>query len=158
MKISMKTEGLAALEKKLVKLPTAVSVKIMSSALLFALTPIRKAAIGKVAKFSGQIKRYKRKKYGGGYTHTEEGGALAKSITKKSFSNKSGGFRAEAGIVMSTRRRGAGYRWHLLEFGTSNQKAQPFLRPAWDANVRKAVERFEKKMSKSIAKLAKVGK
>ena len=138
MKVSMKVEGLAALDKKLTALPIAVRAKAMRSALMFAITPWQNAAREKVA---------------------ERFGNLRKAITKKSFINKANGFRAEAGIVMATKKKAPGWRWHFEEFGTSKQRARPFIRPAFDENQQNVIDRFVKKIKERIAKeLAKAGK
>lgn len=43
---------------------------------------------------------------------------------------------------------------HLQEFGTKNHTAQPFLRPAWDANKRKVLDNIRKDMWQEIRKAA----
>jgi HK97 gp10 family phage protein len=126
----MRVEGLAELEAKLNALPAAASKKVMRSALMFALTPMQKAARAGVAKRSG---------------------ALAKAIAKRSFITKSNNYQADAGIVMNTKKKASGWRWHFEEFGTSRQKARPFLRPAFDSNKESAVTRFVAQIKKRIA-------
>lgn len=130
MKTSMHVEGLAELEKKLNALPAAGAMKVMRSALMFALTPWQKAARKIVSKRSGM---------------------LAKAITKKSFITKANKFKAEAGIVMSTKKKLPGWRWHFEEFGTSKQKADPFIRPAYDENKTVPITRFISQIKKRIA-------
>jgi HK97 gp10 family phage protein len=58
------------------------------------------------------------------------------------------------------------WRWHFKEVGTVDQPAQPFMRPALDANaetvvsdlrgeLRKAIDRVLKKRAKAAAKVTK---
>jgi len=158
MDISMKVEGLKELEDKLIKdLPAAVQKKVMRSALMFALTPIQKAAKAKVPKDSGEV---------------------AKAIRKKSLLTRSNKFKAEAGIHMTSKRKATGWKWHFIEFGTQAHKvktkkknvlsgdgvtygkehivpaitAQPFLRPAFAEKSKEALSRFKKQMLKRILK------
>lgn len=126
----MEIKGLAELEAKLNALPAAGAKKAMRSALMFALTPMLKAARDGVAKRSG---------------------ALAKAIVKRSFITKANDFQAEAGVVMNTKKKAPGWRWHFEEFGTSRQKARPFIRPAFDNNKAEAVTRFVEQIKKRIA-------
>lgn len=44
---------------------------------------------------------------------------------------------------------------HLVEFGTVNMAAEPFLRPAIDNSVRPAIEAMADKLRKAIAKAGK---
>jgi len=158
MDFSMKLEGLKDLEDKLLKdLPAAVQKKVMRSALMFALTPIQKAAKAKVPEDSGELK---------------------KAIRKKSLLTRANQFKAEAGIHMTSKRKATGWKWHFIEFGTAAHKikskkkkalsgdgviygketivpaisAQPFLRPAFAEKSREALARFKKQMLKRILK------
>lgn len=51
---------------------------------------------------------------------------------------------------------------HLQEFGTAHHAAQPFARPAWDADQRALLDRLTQQIrievDKSIARAAKTGK
>lgn len=159
MNFDMKLEGLKELEDKLLKdLPAATQKKVMRSALMFALTPIQKAAKAKVPQDSGEVK---------------------KAIRKKSLLTRANKFKAEAGIHMATKRKATGWKWHFIEFGTVAHKikakkkkkvlsgdgviygketvvpsisAQPFLRPAFAEKSREALSRFKKQMLKRILK------
>lgn len=52
-------------------------------------------------------------------------------------------------------------RWHLAEFGTSKQAAQPFIRPAFDRNVSSMLAALKSELDKAIydavRKAAKAG-
>lgn len=50
--------------------------------------------------------------------------------------------------------RGA-YYWHFVEFGTESQRAQPFMRPAFDATKDKALTAFKDKLRIGIEKARK---
>lgn len=45
--------------------------------------------------------------------------------------------------------------WHFIEKGTVKMQAVPFLRPAFDNNKDKAVERFKEKLGETINKYNK---
>ena len=134
MKVSMKTEGFAELEKKLLSLPAAASKKVMRGALMTALTPLVKRAKALVRVSSGE---------------------LQKAIRKKSLINKGNNYAAEAGLYMATKKGQAGWRWHFEEFGTSRQSARPFLRPAFDQTHEAVVARFKAELAKRIDKASK---
>ncbi|WP_078310325.1 HK97-gp10 family putative phage morphogenesis protein [Moraxella cuniculi] len=40
----------------------------------------------------------------------------------------------------------------MVEYGTRHHRAQPFIRPAFDQNEDKAVERFKAQLAKNIKK------
>lgn len=134
MKVSVKTEGFAELERKLLDLGAAASKTVMRGALMSGLTPMVKRARERVAKRTG---------------------ALAKSIRKRSMITKGNDFAADVGIHMSSKRKEAGWRWHFEEFGTSKQRARPFIRPAFDETKDEVVARFKDEMAKRIDKEAK---
>ena len=48
-----------------------------------------------------------------------------------------------------------GRHGHLLEFGTSKMPAQPFLRPAWDANKDHVLNTLEKEIWNAIERVQK---
>jgi len=158
MIFDVNVEGLKDLEDKLIKeLPAATQKKVMRAALMFALTPIQKAAKAKVPKDSGE---------------------LAKAIRKKSLLTRANQFKAEAGIHMTSKRKATGWKWHLIEFGTKAHKVttkkkkvlsgdgvtygkehivpaigeQPFLRPAFAEKSKEALKRFKTQMAKRILK------
>jgi HK97 gp10 family phage protein len=138
VKVGMKVEGLKELEATLLQLPAVGASKVLRSALMFAITPWQKSAREKVAHLTGK---------------------LSKAITKRSFLTKANNYHAEAGIVMNTKKRATGWKWHLLEFGTSHSKAEPFIRPAFDGSQETVIARFVSQVKKRIAvELAKVKK
>lgn len=47
--------------------------------------------------------------------------------------------------------------WHLLELGTEQAPAQPFLRPAAESNVGQVVAEFAQNLDKTIDRLVKKG-
>ncbi len=134
MNMRMKIEGLAALEKKLNALPAAASKKVMRGSLMSALAPMVKAAKEKVAVRSG---------------------ALKKAIRRRALITKGNDYAAEAGIHMASKKGEEGWRWHFEEFGTSGQRARPFIRPAFDETQEEVVRRFKEELARRIDKEAK---
>ncbi len=50
------------------------------------------------------------------------------------------------------RASGDAYYWRFVEFGTSDTRAQPFLRPGFEAQKQAAVTEFKDTLSKGIAR------
>lgn len=48
------------------------------------------------------------------------------------------------------RLKGDAYYWHFVEFGTEKMNAQPFMRPAFEANKRQAVAVFSAEFEKGV--------
>jgi HK97 gp10 family phage protein len=149
MKVTMKTEGFAELEKKLNRLPAAASKKVMRSALMLALTPIVKAA-----KAMAPIDRIKN------------------NIRKKSAITKANDFKAEAGVIIRTKGNindpRNGWMWHFFEWGTKARRhnkgskrftgairQQSYLRPAFDQKKEDALARFKMILAQRIDREAK---
>jgi HK97 gp10 family phage protein len=71
-----------------------------------------------------------------------KGRALAANIAAAAFGE------AQIGRLPPAR------RWHFIEFGTSRQPPQPFLRPAIDQGAEGVLARLQTTMNKSIQRVA----
>ena len=174
MKVTTKIEGLAELEKKLLAIEDkTLSKKVMRKAFMLSLTPIWKnarelAPVGETGEFRKSISRSVRIT-----TNVLEGGI--RMITKKSKRNVDGDR-----VFFSL----SGWMWHFFEFGTKGPyaikskkgkslgpkgifgkviihpgiKAKPFLRPAWDSNIKYSIDIFRDVLRDSINEVAKRGK
>ncbi len=59
-------------------------------------------------------------------------------------------YTRSSGEEVTTRKSG-----HLLEYGSSKQKPQPYIRPAAQAKAQEAINVFSKEINKEIEKLTK---
>lgn len=66
---------------------------------------------------------------------------------------RSGGAKSFAEVYVGPGKGGG--HGILQEFGTSHHKAQPFMRPAWDANQRLVLENIKGGLGDEIIKSAK---
>lgn len=131
MKVTMKVEGLRELEQKLLKdLPAAIAGKILRNALNTAVNPMLKAARENART-------------------SERTGALKKAI-KKASGLARGQYAAVAGIRIGSGFRSPKSRWHFIEFGTKDARAQPYLRPAFDSTKLEAIQLFKENLRKRI--------
>lgn len=147
--------GLAELDKKLSELDNAVAGKALFSALSAGLTPMVKAAKQKAAiapePHTMTVK--------GGRKVVVQQGLLKSSIRKRRLPKSEHKGEFAQGAVMGiyigkgTKQKEFPNYWHFIEYGTAKMPKIPFLRPAFDNNVDKAIDRFAKKLAKNIDKL-----
>lgn len=90
-------------------------------------------------------------------------GTLKRSIVAKS-SKRFNGRNGEIGVYIAVhKRKGLGgkasarnpfdpFYWRFQEFGTKRHRAQPFMRPAFDANASRAIDIFKARLKTSIDK------
>lgn len=69
-------------------------------------------------------------------------------------SGRRGLFSARVGSATRALTRQDAYYWWYVEFGTSKQAAKPFLRPAFEANKRRAVLVFGRELRKGVGRAA----
>jgi HK97 gp10 family phage protein len=123
--------GAAALDKVLKQLPRKIEESVVLKALREGAKPIVKDAKKRVPVRSGKLKR---------------------AITVRKGSRKrtsKGGGQLVIGFKPPVSRRA-----HLTEFGTSTQPAQPFMRPAIEAQGPSAIEAIGKRLAGDIEKAA----
>lgn len=85
-------------------------------------------------------------------TAPTESGTLKKSIALKTKpAGKSAKFVHTVSIII----RPAAWYWFFVEFGTSKQSANPFLRAAFDAKKKQAAETHKKKLLELINQAVK---
>ena len=128
--------GLAELEDELAKLSKKAGTKVLRSSLMFASTPTLKAAKSKVA-FD---------------PHSDENGHIKDALGRASKVLRNGSVSLRLGERKSGGKIPANYRihGHLLEFGSRNMAAQPFLRPAMEQTVGTVLSRFTKKFKGQV--------
>lgn len=137
---NFEVKGLRELEKKLIMLGATVAKKTLSAAGRQAMKPVLATARNTVPVDTGSLKS-----------------ALAISSRKgkgKSVVNinvgatKKRALKSQSGAVIV----GANQKAIAQEYGTSKQKARPFLRPALTSNAAKVVVIFRKELKQRIEK------
>lgn len=138
IRTSVKIEGLEALRRQLRQLPEELQKKALGDAVAKGANLIRDEARVRAPFLTGMLKRSIRS------TRSVRRGSEAaafvgvRRLTKKTLRKL--GFKGDA------------FYWKFLEFGTSKQPAQPFLRPAFDSKKEKAVEVIKQVLADGIAK------
>jgi phage protein, HK97 gp10 family len=147
--------GLKEIQSTLDKLPARLGEKVVRAALRAAAQPMRKDAQARApvlkkpqwnrkagtVKKSITIKRSKKDKYG---VYLTVAGLSAKKV--KEFT---GGTRRK-----STNNPDDPWYWVFLEFGTANQPAQEFMRPAFESQKFAAIRRFEEFAKRRVVREA----
>lgn len=131
----VKVHGLKELDDALREFSKATERNIVRRALLKAGEPIVDTAASRAPRLRGHLQ-----------TSIGEGTKLSRR--QKSL------HRAKAGVEVFV---GAGALVQAItqEFGTVSHPPQPFMRPAWDENKYRALERFKGAMSEEIDKAVK---
>lgn len=143
-------KGLAELERQLLALgDTMTAVKMLRGSLSNAMLPMRKEAQRLAPVADKTIVRK-------GGDVTIEPGTLQKAIRVRTFRGgegpEDGRHTAASAYLYFTRK---GYWGNILEFGGSNVRAYPMLRPAFDLAAPEAVERLRKSLARRIKRQMK---
>jgi HK97 gp10 family phage protein len=173
MNFSAKVEGLAELEKQLLAIEDkTLSKKVMRKAFMQSLSPIWKEARALAPVQSGDFRKSISRSVRLSTSKLEGG---IRMITKKSRKTDEGQRQ-----FYST----SGWMWHFFEYGTSGPypikskkgkvlgpkgifgkvvihpgiKPRPFLRPAWDSNINRAIDIFRDVLAAEIKKAVNIGK
>lgn len=152
MRVSIKVEGLQALDRKLSTISEDLRGKALYNALNFASNPMLKMAKQKAAQAKEPHEMQIGKK-----TVTVQPGLLKSSIKRRRLNKKervAGQYSAAIGIGISKKNKQNIYPryWHFIENGTRKMPATPFIRPAFDANKDVFLERFKSQLNKAIDK------
>lgn len=127
-----KIEGLRELEQALAELPKATGKNVLKRALLKAGAPIASMAASLAPFLRGKL----RQSFGTG--------------TK--LSRRQRREHKQESTVEVFAGPGALVQAITQEFGTRNHRPQPFMRPAWDANKRQALESVKDELAEEIEK------
>lgn len=136
--LETKVEGLKALQDELLQLPDRVGGRVLQRALRSAAQPIVREARDRVPIAHGAYKLY-----GGGIANP---GWLKSRIVRKRVRQS----RNSAEVVVTIKDQYHAYFWRFIEFGTSKLVAMPFLRPAFEAKSREALDRFVARLGDAI--------
>lgn len=132
MKVTVKLEGYAELAEGLEELPQATATNVQKRALKKAAAPIVDAAKRLAPRLSGHLQT--------SIKPSEKLSRRQKSLYHKESQVEI--FVGPAALVQAI----------TQEFGTINNRPQPFMRPAWDANKRKALELIKDELAAEIEK------
>jgi HK97 gp10 family phage protein len=131
----VKVEGLSQLAAALDELPKRAARSTLQRVLKKAATPTRDAAQAKAPRLTGSL---------------QKSVVIGTRLTRrqKSDAKKDGKFFAEIHVGTASR--------HGIpeEFGTFKDVAQPFMRPAWEANQAGALKIIETELGGEIEKTA----
>ena len=155
MKMLYDIKGLDGLNKALKEISREVGAegetKMTSKALFNAAYPVWREAQARAPVSKKDVGSFTSIRFTGGRVKImgpgkDQPGRLRKSIKRKRHRNPDYltaivGMGVEQGGTRAESHRGA-YYGHFVEFGTVNQKAQPFLRPAIENNRVKVVKIF----------------
>lgn len=143
----MKIKGLDKLQAQLKELGPQLGGKALTQAGREAFRPVLEAAKALAPSDTGALRESLRL----GTAKIKDGVAVGVVI--------GGGARAKqakvAAAAFGERHMPPARRWHMAEFGTANQPAQPFLRPAIDSQAASTVERLKPALQRAIARAVK---
>ena len=131
----VKVEGFKELARALEELPKATARNVLTRVLLSAAKPTHEAAQAKAPRLTGRL---------------QTSVVVGKQLTRrqKADARKEGPQFAEVHVGTAS---GHGIP---QEFGTAFHPAQPFMRPAWDANQGRALEIIKTELGGAIEKAA----
>jgi len=146
------TDDFARLKEFLKKLPADIQQQVVKGATRSAANVIAKDARARVPVDTGLLKKsiaVRRAKK----NNQKEGHEIyyVVPLTKVKFTAKAK-INGQNAKLKATRYN---FHAHLVEFGTSKMKAQPFLRPAYEASAESSVEAFKKYANERVEKEAK---
>lgn len=151
------TESFKKVKKALDKLPGTIQQKVVVGATRKATSVIAKEAKANVPERTGLLKKSigvaKAKKKDTPHNHVK---FFVVPKSKILFSKK---VDLADGSTGKLKVQANAYYAHMIEFGTVNMVAQPFLRPAMESKADESVKAFQqyalKRVDKEIAKLGK---
>lgn len=147
-----KVKGTKSIEKQLEAVGELMRPKLLQRSMRSAFKPVLESAIAKVPVDSGELKSalaLASAKGGKGDGRTVAVGIIVKATS-------TGMRQAALAAAMfgegQSRRVSPARRWHFIELGTRYQRAQPFIRPAFDEGAGAAFYSLQDELKKKIAK------
>lgn len=137
VKVTVRTSGLKELEQALGQLPKAVGKAVLRRVAKKALQPFDASWRSKAPRLTGSL---------------EESGGVGTKLTRRQASlNRRRDDKASIEMFAGANDPAAVPQ----EFGTVDQAAQPFMRPAWDETKGEALEIVERDLAGEIDKSAR---
>ena len=167
MSITVRVEGLAALDRALGELPRATARNVLIRTLNKAAQPMVNEArrLAPVAPNGGKLRdsitastRLKNKTGNAEYSAAMRGGlgkeaARAALISARRANKGQGSF---AQTFIGPARGGGVIRYaHIMEFGSIKTAPQPFMRPAWDSTKDQALNIIKNELGNEIIRAAR---
>lgn len=160
------TESFKKVKKALDKLPGTIQQKVVVGATRKATSVIAKEAKSNVPERTGLLKKSigvaKAKKKDTPHNHVKFFVVpKSKILFSKSFdaSKVKTSMPLEHGSKVKLKVQAHAYYAHMIEFGTKNMVAQPYLRPAMESKAGEAVKAFQEYASKRVDKeIKKLGR
>ncbi|KKL23177.1 hypothetical protein LCGC14_2428020 [marine sediment metagenome] len=135
--VDIRIGGFRELDEAFKTLPNAVSKRILRTAIRKALQPVKSAAVSIVHVMTGKLKK----------------SIIISTKVVRSQAADSELRRGDAALVMGTSKEAGAYA-HFEEFGTSKHSPHAFMRPAWDSNKAKVLQKIGDEAWKSLQKMA----
>lgn len=166
--MGLRIEGMRDLDEALKQLPRATGRNVLDRALKRAAKPIQQKAKAIAPRDTGELRKsiivesVKRGDAGGkaAFARARAAGASVSEARAALISASSGETKAEVRVgPRKAKSKAEGIKTIVQEFGSVNQPAQPYMRPAWDANRDAASEGIRKELwseiEKAVARRAK---
>ena len=148
MKTTLQIDGLSDLGKAMSGLTRDIAKKVAFAGVLAGAGVIKKAA-----KQNAHVaqKAYEVRLKAGDKPQTIQPGNIGKKLATKRIK---GTLTAQYAVFVKNKYKDgfAGRAARLMEFGTVNQPAKPFMRPAFEANKEKAAYAIKDRLAKRIEK------
>jgi HK97 gp10 family phage protein len=133
--------GFDEIDRALGLLPQAVQERVVRTAMVKALMPVRDFAASLAPQQTGRLAESIQ--IGARLTRRQRRGRATPPRTIEQF------------VGASYRIGGGGRHAHLVEFGTVTMAARPFLRPAWDAMKGGIIDSLRRDLWTAIARAAR---
>lgn len=148
--VSVRVEGLRELSRALRELPVRIARNDLQAATMAGAAVIRNEARLHAPVYTGKVSE----------GHPPPG-TLRKAIVSKAIAELSTNTKRVAYVVVRHGKRFQhvgkkninrdAYYWRFVEFGTKKMSARPFMRPAFEAKKREAVEAIKARLAERIA-------
>lgn len=164
-RVVVSLSGFRELDRALGELPKATARNVLKRTLIKAGEPIAENARNLAPVDSGNLResiavsaRLKNKVGNAEFSAAMRAGlgkdSAVKAMRDARRAARGQGSFAEAYVGPATGKGVIGYA-HLMEFGTSTLSAQPYMRPAWDSEQRKALDIIKAELGNEIIKAAR---
>ncbi|HEY1089093.1 MAG TPA: HK97-gp10 family putative phage morphogenesis protein [Archangium sp.] len=146
--MALTLKGLEGLQAQLESVGEEMRTKLLRGAMRKAFAPVLEEAKARVPVDRGELREGLVMGTAKGRSDTEI--AAGVMVVPNSTSHKQARMAAAAFGEAQSDRLPAPRYWHFIEFGTSRQAPQPFLRPALEANQQKVIDGLSTELRKKV--------